>query len=115
MSRLFFLTFVGYCRADEHIEKHIHESPRAMTVPLMILAGFSLIGGWIGWPEVFGGENRFEKFRDPVLKGELPETGEVNIAHHALLKEGLVMVASPVIAPLGIILAYLLYYSERIA
>jgi NADH-quinone oxidoreductase subunit L len=115
MSRLFFLTFVGYCRADEHIEKHIHESPRAMTVPLMILAGFSLIGGWIGWPEVFSGENRFEKFLDPVLKGVLPETGEVNIAHHALLKEGLLMVASLGIAAVGIILAYQLYYTKRIA
>jgi NADH-quinone oxidoreductase subunit L len=115
MSRLFFLTFVGYCRADEHIEKHIHESPRAMTVPLMILAGFSIIGGWIGWPEVFGGENRFEKFLDPVLKGVLPETGEVNIAHHALLKEGLLMVASLGIAAVGIILAYQLYCSKRIA
>jgi NADH-quinone oxidoreductase subunit L len=115
MSRLFFLTFVGYCRADEHIEKHIHESPRAMTVPLMILAGFSLIGGWIGWPEVFGGENRFEKFLDPVLKGVLPETGEVNIAHHALLKEGLLMVASLAIAGAGIWLAYEFYRTKRFA
>src|SRR2546425_958768 len=45
MSRLFFLTFSGYCRADEHVEKHIHESPPAMTVPLMILGGLSIIGG----------------------------------------------------------------------
>jgi NADH-quinone oxidoreductase subunit L len=115
MSRLFFLTFCHYCRADEHIEKHIHESPRAMTVPLMILAGFSLIGGWIGWPEAFGGENRFEKFLDPILKGVLRETGEVNIAHHALAKEILLMVASLGIAFTGIYLAYEFYYTKRIA
>src|SRR5438876_1668382 len=54
MFRLFFLTFIGYCRADEHVVKHIHESPRPMVLPLMILAGFSVIGGWIGWPEFLG-------------------------------------------------------------
>src|SRR5467141_1500652 len=114
MFRMLFLTFFGYCRADDHVEKHIHESPWPMTVPLMILAGFSLIGGWIGWPEVIGGENRFEKFLDPILKGVLPETGEVNIVHHAVLKELLLMGASLTIAAAGIFLAYQLYCSKRI-
>jgi NADH-quinone oxidoreductase subunit L len=115
MSRLFFLTFCHYCRADEHVEKHIHESPRAMTVPLMILAGFSLIGGWIGWPEALGGENRFERFLDPMVTGVLPETGTVKIVHHALGKEISLMVASLAIVAAGILLAYLLYYAKRIA
>ena len=66
MFRLLFLAFFGYPRADEHVEKHIHESPPAMTVPLVILAGLSVIGGWIGWPEALGGGNRFEKFLEPV-------------------------------------------------
>src|SRR5437773_1909806 len=101
MFRLFFLTFIGYCRADEHVVKHIHESPRPMVLPLMILAGFSVIGGWIGWPEVFGGENRFERFLDPVLIGVMPETGTVKIAHHAYAKEILLMVASLAIVGLG--------------
>src|SRR5437667_725362 len=60
MFRLLFLTFFGYSRADEHVEKHIHESPYTMTVPLMILAGLSVIGGWIGWPESLFGSNHFE-------------------------------------------------------
>jgi NADH-quinone oxidoreductase subunit L len=115
MFRLLFLTFFGYCRADEHVEKHIHESPWPMTVPLVILAGFSIIGGWIGWPEVFGGENRFEKFLDPILKGVRPETGEVNIVHHALFKELLLMGASLTIAAAGIIFAYQFYCAKRIA
>jgi NADH-quinone oxidoreductase subunit L len=114
MFRMLFLTFFGYCRADEHVEKHIHESPWPMTVPLMILAGFSLIGGWIGWPEVIGGEDRFEKFLDPILKGVLPETGEVNIVHHAVLKELLLMGASLTIAAVGIFLAYQFYCTKRI-
>jgi len=115
MSRLFFLTFSGYCRADEHVEKHIHESPRAMTVPLMILAGLSLIGGRIGWPAGLGGENRFERLLDPILIGVLPETGAVKIAHHALAKEILLMLASLAIAGAGIWLAYQFYRAKRFA
>ena len=66
MFRLLFLAFFGYSRADEHVEKHIHESPSTMTVPLVILAGLSVIGGWIGWPQALGGNNRFERFLEPV-------------------------------------------------
>jgi NADH-quinone oxidoreductase subunit L len=115
MFRLFFLTFFGYCRADEHVEKHIHESPRAMILPLMILAGFSLIGGWVGWPEVLGGENRFERFLDPILGGVVPETGTVKIAHHAFAKEIFLMVASLAIVGAGIWLAYEFYRTKKIA
>src|SRR5438034_5431509 len=115
MSRLFFLTFSGYCRADEHVEKHIHESPRAMTVPLIILAGFSIIGGWIGWPSALGGWNRFERFLDPVLIGVMPETGTVKIAHHAYANEILLMVASLAIVGLGFWLAYEFYCTKRVS
>jgi NADH-quinone oxidoreductase subunit L len=113
MSRLFFLTFSGRCRAGEHIEKHIHESPRAMTVPLTILAGLSIIGGWIGWPAALGGENRFERFLEPILAGVLPETGAVRIAHHALAKEISLMLASLSIAAAGIWLAYQFYRARK--
>jgi NADH-quinone oxidoreductase subunit L len=81
----------------------------------MILAGLSLIGGWIGWPSALGGENRFEKFLDPIVRGVLSETGEVNIANHALAKEIFLMLASLGVAAAGIYLAYQLYYAKRIA
>ncbi len=115
MFRLLFLTFFGYSRADEHVEKHIHESPPAMTVPLVILAGLSVIGGWIGWPGALGGENRFERFLEPVLAGVIPETGAVRIAHHAVGKEIFLMVLSLSIAGAGIWLAYEFYRTKRIA
>ena len=114
MFRLFFLTFIGYCRADEHVEKHIHESPPPMTVPLLILAGLSAIGGWIGWPAVLGGENRFERFLDPVLTGVISETGAVKIAHHAVAKELSLMLASLAVIGLGFWLAYEFYCSKRV-
>src|SRR5437879_10346875 len=44
MARLFFLTFLGYCRADEQLEEHIHQSPWPITVPLTIPGGCSLLG-----------------------------------------------------------------------
>jgi NADH-quinone oxidoreductase subunit L len=115
MFRLFFLAFSGYTRADEHVEKHIHESPPSMTVPLMILGGLSIVGGWIGWPGSLGGENRFERFLEPVLAGALSETGAIKIAHHGLAKEIFLMVLSLSIAGAGIWLAYEFYRSKRIA
>jgi NADH-quinone oxidoreductase subunit L len=81
----------------------------------MILAGFSLIGGWVGWPEVLGGENRFERFLDPILGGVVPETGAVKIAHHAFAKEIFLMLASLAIVGAGIWLAYEFYRTKRIA
>src|SRR5256714_1458286 len=113
--RVRFLTCFGYSRADEHVEKHIHESPPAMTVPLIILAGLSLIGGGVGWPGSLGGENRFERFLEPVLAGVVPETGAVKVAHHALAKEYFLMLASLSIVGAGIWLAYQFYRTKRIA
>jgi NADH-quinone oxidoreductase subunit L len=52
MSRLYFLVFAGECRADEHTKAHIHESPSSMTVPLIILAGFTVVLGAIGLPHL---------------------------------------------------------------
>lgn len=47
MSRLFFVAFMG----PEKRENHPHESPWVMTVPLIILAFFSVVGGWVALPE----------------------------------------------------------------
>ena len=115
MFRLFFLTFSGYTRADEHVEKHIHESPFTMTVPLMILAGLSIIGGWVGWPESLWGSDRFGKFLEPVLKGIASETGAAEAAHHGALAEYFPMFMALAIAAAGIWLAYQFYRTKRIA
>jgi NADH-quinone oxidoreductase subunit L len=60
MFRLLFLTFYGESRVSPEAEHHIHESPGTMTVPLVILALLSIVGGWVG----IGG--RFENFLAPV-------------------------------------------------
>src|SRR6266550_136866 len=70
MFRLMYLTFHGRPRMSHEVEHHIHESPKSMTVPLVILAFFSLFAGFLGWPQSLGGSNRFEKFLEPVFARE---------------------------------------------
>src|SRR4030066_1979253 len=67
MFRLVFLTFFGPSRMAPEVEKHVHESPYSMTVPLMLLAVLSVAGGWIGIPEALGGHNDFEAWLSPVF------------------------------------------------
>jgi NADH-quinone oxidoreductase subunit L len=45
MFRMWFMTFTGEPR-DHHVYEHAHESPRSMTVPLMILALCSIVVAW---------------------------------------------------------------------
>ena len=68
MFRLYILTFEGKERFGH--DKHPHESPKIMTVPLMVLALLSVIGGFIGIPEIFSGEhgNRFHNWLAPIFK-----------------------------------------------
>jgi NADH-quinone oxidoreductase subunit L len=82
MSRLLYLTFYGESRVDQHAAHHIHESPPVMTVPLVILAVLSVIGGLMG--VIPGGlENGwFHQFLRPaasggVTGGEAPEEGSI--------------------------------------
>jgi NADH-quinone oxidoreductase subunit L len=66
MFRLIFLTFFGEQQFDEH-KVHVHESPRNMTIPLIILAFLSIFGGWFAAPKLVGGTDRFEAFLHPVF------------------------------------------------
>ena len=66
MFRLVFLTFFGKPRYDEH-KVDVHESPRNMTIPLSILAFFSVVGGWFAAPRFAGGTDYFEAFLHPVF------------------------------------------------
>jgi NADH-quinone oxidoreductase subunit L len=75
MFRLIFLTFFGEKRFDEH-KVHVHESPKSMTIPLMILAFLSIFGGWVAAPHFAGGVDHFEKFVHPVFVAYAPATSE---------------------------------------
>jgi len=123
MFRALFLTFFGQSRVDEHAAHHIHESPKIMTVPLMVLAVFSVIGGYIGVPHILGGANHIHEFLAPVLGGGA-ETAKTHAGialisqawasggeggGHSATLESVFMAISVVIAGLGIFIAYLCY------
>ncbi|GAB4227661.1 MAG: NADH-quinone oxidoreductase subunit L [Deltaproteobacteria bacterium] len=118
MFRLVFLTFFGDSRMDPEVEKHAHESPWTMTVPLTILALLSVAGGWIGIPAVLGGGNPFEHWLAPVFRpvasgvpGAAAEAARAaeGAAHHSASLEIGLMALSVAVALCGIALAYFLY------
>ncbi|MGH9723469.1 MAG: NADH-quinone oxidoreductase subunit L [Candidatus Acidiferrales bacterium] len=74
MFRLLFLTFFGKPRYDEH-KVHVHESPRSMTVPLIVLGILSVCGGWVAAPHLIGGTDFFEKFLHPIFSAFAPAGG----------------------------------------
>jgi NADH-quinone oxidoreductase subunit L len=68
MFRLYSMTFLGKFRGTHDQEHHLHESPSAITLPLIVLAVLSVIGGWIGIPEIFmHGGDRLEAFLEPIF------------------------------------------------
>ncbi len=68
MFRLYFVTFTGSFRGTHDQEHHLHESPAAMTFPLIVLAILSVIGGYVGVPEVLGGHHELAGYLSPVVK-----------------------------------------------
>jgi NADH-quinone oxidoreductase subunit L len=103
--RMIYLAFYGTPRMDAAVMHHLHESPRVMTVPLMILAALSIAGGYIGIPHL----NQFEAFLEPVFAH-----GHSTAAAH---QEGLglelgLMALSVAVALAGIYLAYQFYLAK---
>ncbi|MBS1777783.1 MAG: NADH-quinone oxidoreductase subunit L [Bacteroidetes bacterium] len=62
MFRLLMLVFFGSFRGTEDQKHHLHESPWQMTLPLIVLAILSLVGGFVQLPELFGGHDYLNQF-----------------------------------------------------
>jgi len=93
--RLFFVVFMGK-KNEESLEiHHIHESPLVMTLPMVVLAIFSIIAGFVGSP-VCG--NWIEKFIYFEGIHQAHVTGDENIMYLSLF-----------MACLGIFLAWVVY------
>ena len=102
MFRLMFLTFHGEERLSEEARHHVHESPRVMTAPLVLLAVGSALVGYLGLPAWLGA-NHFEHFLEPALATAY--RGETT-PHHSHAVELILTVISVLVAALGIYLAY---------
>ena len=124
MFRLVFMTFHGESRVDPSV--HPHESPKVMTMPLVVLAGLATVGGLLGIP--YHGWHILHNWLEPVLHFDLAnalqhsehmlhEAGRhaPSWAHllepkeHSGWIEFLLMVFSTVIAVTGIAGAYIFY------
>ncbi|SMC73708.1 NADH-quinone oxidoreductase subunit L [Pedobacter africanus] len=105
MFRMLFLTFYGKYRGTHHAEEKIHESPKSMTIPLIVLAILSAIGGAIGIPEALGGGHWLSHWLSPVIKhtGEAPD--------HAT--EYMLMAVSVIGVLISIALAYGKYVKQN--
>jgi NADH-quinone oxidoreductase subunit L len=78
MFRLYVMTFLGSFRGTHEQEHHLHESPSAMTIPLIVLAILSVIGGFVGIPEVFApNAHALEHFLSPVI-AKNPESHQLS-------------------------------------
>ena len=73
MFRMYFLTFHGDFRGTKHQLEHLHESPKSMTIPLIVLCILTVFGGLIGIPELFGGEHWLKGWLQPVMKRNIAE------------------------------------------
>jgi NADH-quinone oxidoreductase subunit L len=67
MFRLLFLTFFGKFRGTHEQEHHLHESPASMTIPLVVLAALSIVGGLLGLPEFWQLPNWMHHQLQPVI------------------------------------------------
>jgi NADH-quinone oxidoreductase subunit L len=86
MFRLYAMTFLGKFRGTLEQEHHLHESPAAITIPLMVLAVLSVVGGWIGIPEVFAANaHALENFLAPVFESSTRLQEAHHLSHSAEL------------------------------
>jgi NADH-quinone oxidoreductase subunit L len=109
MFRLLYLTFFGSFRGTEEQKHHLHESPLVMTIPLIVLALLSVVGGFIGIPEVLGGSNQLAQYLAPVIYSVGPD------AHHTLshATEYILMAVSTGLVLVVIFIAYQKYVKKN--
>ena len=107
MFRLLFLTFFGKFRGTHDQEHHLHESPKSMTVPLIVLALFSIAGGALGLPEFWGATNWMHHHLDSIIIQKNP-----SVLNHT--KEWVLMGLATASALATIFFAYMVYMKNKI-
>ncbi len=110
MFRLIFMTFYGDSRVEPERERHLHESPRVMTAPLIALAVLSVVGGLVGLPKGLFWGNAFGRFLAPIVNHPLAGVAAAPVLEvEAGAASVLLGVVSLSAALLGILMAWLLY------
>ena len=107
MFRLLFLTFFGKFRGTHEQEHHLHESPKSMTFPLIVLAILSIAGGVLGLPEFWGMTNWMHHHLDSIIVHKNPSVLNPE-------KEWMLMGLATAAALATIFFAYMVYMKNRI-
>ncbi len=98
MFRLYATTFLGQFRGTEEQAHHVHESPISMTLPLIILAVLSAVGGAMGVPEILGGQHWLGHHLSSIV-------GETSPLHLSHTTEWILMGSSVTIALVALLIA----------
>lgn len=107
MFRLLYLTFYRKFRGTHEQEHHLHESPKSMTIPLIVLAVLAIVGGALGLPEFWGATNWMHHHLDSIIAHKNP-----SILNHT--KEWTLMGIAVLAAGATIFFAYMVYIKNRI-
>jgi NADH-quinone oxidoreductase subunit L len=103
MFRLLILTFYGNPRYTHQDVHHVHESPKSMLIPLIVLAVLAMTAGWIGVPTVLHGADYIEHFLSPAAREATSESGGIEL---------LLMAVSAAVALAGALTAWLFYSAK---
>ena len=102
MFRWYYRVFAGTERLTKEARAHLHESPAIITIPLVILAFFSIVAGYIGLPE-FAFPNWITHWLEPV-------TAHPEFAHPSVTMEWFLLGLSVVAAAIGLGIGYWMYH-----
>jgi len=105
MFRLYATTFLGQFRGTESQESHLHESPLSMTIPLIILAVLSAVGGAMGVPEILGGHHWLGHHLSSIIGAE-------EALHLSHTTEWILMGSSVTIAIVALLIAISKYSKQ---
>jgi NADH-quinone oxidoreductase subunit L len=113
MWRLMNMTFYGKSRVAPEVAAHIHESPPAMTIPLVLLAAGGALAGWLSVPHAWswlGSLHGFEHWLEPAFASAATEAAQGG-AHDAST-EWILMGISVAVAIIGIVVARYFYHHK---
>lgn len=109
MGRLMVLTFFGKFRGSEEAEKHIHEAPASMLIPMVVLSFGSVFAGFL-WAGLIPGANLFETSLAPVVGN-----AQAAFAHGgAHVSPWVFALLGTIAAVVGMAIAWKLYANRRI-
>lgn len=109
MFRLLFVTFYGKFRGSHEQEHHLHESPKSMTLPLMVLAFLSVVGGFIGFPHALGESLGIHHWFDHYLASSVV----IHPAHFTASQEVMIMTSAVALLLVIIFIAYRKFVSNN--